>query len=624
MEHMGLLEDLKHKIIIGDGAMGTLLYSQGVDYCYEELNITNEEMVRHVHEQYIKAGANFIQTNTYAANEIKLAKYGLENKVNQLNEAAVKIAKQATRNKDVYVAGTIGGIRGVQKQNISMDDIVKSLQQQVVTLLETDSIDCLLLETYYDFEEIQQSVSFIRSMTDIPIIAQVSLGDVGVLHGGIKVADAFHTLQNLGASIVGLNCRMGPYHMLRSFEEVPLQDGMMLSAFPNASLPDYRDGRFFYQSNPAYFGESAEKFRKEGVRLLGGCCGTTPEHIAAMAEAIAHLQPVTTKELKSKTTNRMEIKGPEQKQRLADLVTKRTSVIVELDPPKQLSIEKFMVGAKKLSDAGIDAITLADNSLASPRIDNMALGSLIKQQVGTKPLVHITCRDRNLIGLQSHLMGLHTLGINEVLAITGDPTKVGDFPGASSVYDLTSFDLIRLIKQLNEGVSFSGKSLGQKASFSVAAAFNPNVRHIEKAVQRLEKKIQCGADYFMSQPVYSEQQLIDIHEATKHISKPIYIGIMPLTGTRNAEFLHNEVPGIKLTDEIRAVMARCGEDREAAQQEGIAIAKSLIDTAFDLFNGIYLITPFLRYEMTVELAQYIHNKVQLQQLLKQESLAEER
>ncbi|KLR75410.1 homocysteine methyltransferase, partial [Geobacillus sp. T6] len=293
---------------------------------------------------------------------------------------------------------------------------------------------------------------------------------------------------------------------------------------------------------------------------------------------------------------------------LPELARTRRSVIVELDPPKQLGIDKFLAGAKALHDAGIDALTLADNSLATPRISNAAVATIIKERIGVRPLVHMTCRDRNLIGLQSHLMGLHTLGITDVLAITGDPSKIGDFPGATSVYDLSSFDLIRLISQFNEGLSYSGKSLGQKTNFSIGAAFNPNVRHLDKAVERMEKKIQCGAHYFLTQPVYSEEKIVQIYEATKHLDTPIYIGIMPLVSARNAEFLHHEVPGITLSDEIRARMAACGDDPVQAAREGIAIAKSLIDAAFDLFNGIYLITPFLRYDMTVELVRYIHEK----------------
>ncbi|WP_209122567.1 bifunctional homocysteine S-methyltransferase/methylenetetrahydrofolate reductase [Alkalihalobacillus sp. BA299] len=607
---MAFLNELKERILIGDGAIGTLLYSKGItESCFENVNISAEDKVFEVHQEYLQAGANVIQTNTYAANSIKLANYNLEQKVVELNRKGVEIAKKAVQGLDAYVLATVGGITGLQTKNVTTEEIDRSFEEQLDALLGGDP-DGLLFETFYNLEELKSVITLARRKTDKPIVAQVALGDIGVLYGGTPVNEALRTLIDLGANVVGLNCRMGPYHMIGSLENVPLYKDAYLSCYPNASLPDYEDGRYYYQSNPNYFGESALQFRDQGVRLLGGCCGTTPEHIRAMANALKGYEPITEKDIKKKPMviqvrkNRIENEKP-----IDQIANERTAVIVELDPPKQLHVNKFLDGAKALHEAGVDAVTLADNSLASPRVDNMALGALMQSQAGARPLVHLTCRDRNLIGLQSHLMGLHTLGMNQVLAITGDPTKVGDFPGASSVYDLTSFDLISLIKQLNEGISFSGKSLGQQANFTVGAAFNPNVRSLEKAVIRMEKKITAGADYFMTQPVYSEQQIIDVYEATRHINKPIYLGIMPLTSSRNAEFLHNEVPGIKLTDDIRKRMAACGDDKERAELEGLKIAKSLIDTAIKYFNGIYLITPFLRYEMTVTLTQYIHEQV---------------
>ena len=274
-----------------------------------------------------------------------------------------------------------------------------------------------------------------------------------------------------------------------------------------------------------------------------------------------------------------------------------------MDTPKHLDTKKFFEGAQALKDAGIDGLTIADNSLASPRVCNMTMASLVKKEIGLSSIVHITCRDRNLIGLQSHLMGLHTLGIRDILAITGDPTKIGDFPGATSVFDVTSFELIKLIKQFNEGMSFSGKSLKQKTNFHVATAFNPNVRNVGRVVERLEKKIQYGADYVITQPIFSKEKLIEVSEATKHLQAPIYIGVMPLVSTRNAEFLHNEVPGIKLPDDIRKDMASLLRIiRKKQSKRACRYAKELIDTAMEHFNGIYLITPFIRYDLTVELS----------------------
>jgi homocysteine S-methyltransferase len=398
--------------------------------------------------------------------------------------------------------------------------------------------------------------------------------------------------------------------MLKTLEQIELPKQAYLSAYPNASLPTYTDGKFLYEGDADYFGKSARAFQKEGVRLLGGCCGTTPEHIRAFASELKNSAPVTEKVVKLKP-KKIIVENHSIKrdfQPLEEIVKERPSVIVELDTPRKLDTSKFFEGAKALKEAGIDAVTMADNSLAQVRISNESLGYLVKTELGMRPLIHIACRDRNIIGLQSHLMGLHTLGIHDVLAITGDPARVGDFPGASSVYDVSSFELIQMMKQLNEGLSFSGKDLGQKTAFSIAGAFNPNVRSVEKAVKRLEKKIQYGADYFISQPVFSEDKLIEVYEQTKHLDAPIYIGLMPLISSRNAEFLHNEVPGIKISQSIRDRMAALNDNPLQAAREGIEITKSLIDAALDLFNGIYLITPFLRYELTTELAIYARKR----------------
>ncbi|MDG0030802.1 bifunctional homocysteine S-methyltransferase/methylenetetrahydrofolate reductase [Priestia sp. Y58] len=603
---MGLLEDLKSKILIGDGATGTLLYSHGIDSCFEELNITKPEEVSRIHRAYVEAGANVIQTNTYAANYQKLARYGLEDSVKDINVAGVKLAKQAAKDQ-AYVVGTLGGIRSFQKNAISLEEVKRSIREQMFWLLN-EGVDGLLFETYYDFEELKTVLTLARKETDKPIITHVSLHDIGVLQDGRPLADALKELEALGADVVGLNCRLGPYHMIQSLEEVPLPDRAFLSAYPNASLPAYVEGKLEYETNEDYFVESARLFREQGVRLIGGCCGTTPAHVRAMSSALKDLPPITSKVVKMRPAVTVQEREQQDKPHMHEIVKKRRSVIVELDPPKQLGPTKFLEGAKALDKVGVDAITLADNSLASPRISNLAMATLMQQETKARPLIHITCRDRNLIGLQSHLMGLHTLGMNQVLAITGDPSKVGDFPGATSVYDLSSFDLISLIAQFNEGLSYSGKPLGQKTNFSIAAAFNPNVRHLDRAVQRLEKKIDCGAHYFITQPLYSTKQIEEVYEATKHLTTPVYIGIMPLTSARNARFIHHEVPGIKLSEDILERMDATGNDRLRGEVEGLAIAKNLIDTAYELFDGIYLITPFMRYEMTEILTRYIHDK----------------
>jgi homocysteine S-methyltransferase len=601
---MRLLDRLKDNVLVADGAMGTLLYSYGIDFSYEELNVEKPDIIEKIHHEYIDAGADVIQTNTYGANSLKLARYGLEHRVKEFNEAAIQIAKRAAAPGNQYVLGTIGGLRGIRKSDASLSEVLKLVHEQADALLSGDP-DGLLLETYYDFEELSAVVTGLRKLTDVPLIAQVAMDEPGILQNGMNLNDALQQLESLGADIVGINCRLGPFHTIQAFEKVTIPEQAFLSAAPNASLLDVEDGRIVYASEADYFGRAATFLREEGVRLIGGCCGTTPKHIAAAKKQLAGLPPVTEKTVTPQKPIIIREAEPAKHEPLHIKAKTERTVIVELDTPRHLETELYFEGANKLYAAGVDAVTMADNSLASPRISNMAMGSILKHEHHVRPLVHLTCRDHNLIGLQSHLMGLDALGIHDILAVTGDPTKVGDFPGATSVYDVSSLELLQLIKQLNEGISFSGKPLRKKAKFSVAAAFNPNVRVLDRAVQRLEKKIECGADYFITQPVYTKEKIVDIYEATKHLDTPIFIGIMPLTNIRNAEFLHHEVPGIKLSEEVLERMAACGDDREKATIEGINIAKELIDTAAELFNGIYIITPFLRYDMSLELINHI-------------------
>lgn len=601
---MKLLERLQHEVLTADGAIGTVLYSYGLEYCHEEMNIQRPELIEKIHSEYIAAGADVIQTNSYGANAIKLARYGLEHDVLKLNTAAIAIAKKAAAQGGQYVLATIGGIRGIRQLDVTLEEILAAVKQQAQALLAGNP-DGVLLETYYDFEELTATVQLIRSLTDLPIIAQVSMHEPGVLQNGLALNDAFTQLEALGADIVGVNCRLGPHHTIQAFETVELPQQAFMSAYPNASLLDIEEGRVVYESEIDYYAKAAVELRNQGVRLIGGCCGTTPKHIQAVKKALRGLAPVTQKHAKAQPIIELRDAEPREQQPLHEKAKTERSIIVELDTPRHLEIDGFLDGSQQLYDAGADVVMMADNSLASPRISNIAMGALLKEQ-GIRPLTHLTCRDRNLIGLQSHLMGLNALGIHDILAVTGDPTKVGDFPGATSVYDVSSMELISLIKQLNEGISFSGKPLRKKANFSVAAAFNPNVRVLDRAVARLEKKIEHGADYFISQPVYTTEKIVEIYEATKHLDTPIYIGIMPVTSHKSAQFLHHEVPGIKLSEDALTRMEACGDDKDKATAEGIAIAKELVEVAAQYFNGIYLITPFLRYDMTLELMNYIH------------------
>ncbi|MBN6186839.1 bifunctional homocysteine S-methyltransferase/methylenetetrahydrofolate reductase [Aneurinibacillus sp. BA2021] len=602
---------LDDHLLIGDGAMATWLYQLGVPIgvCYEELNLSNPDLIRTVHRSYYEAGARFIQTNTYGANRETLSRHGLQDSVGRINRAAVQVARNAV-GADAYVVGGIGSINGGRVRNTGeISTYGEQYEEQASALLE-GGVDAILLETFLDVDELLLALDVIRPLTDLPIITQLATIEVGRTRDGHTLTRAFDALTKAGADVVGLNCRMGPAEILRSVENAVVPADTPLSVFPNAGRLAMSDGEYSYASVPQYFGESALRFRAQGARLIGGCCGTTPEHIRMMAQVLAEreplprVNPIRAVEEEEETAP-IRVVSPPRPAGIVDTVKQRHTVIVELDPPRDLDTDKFLKGTEALRNAGADAITLADNSLATTRMSNMALGSLMKMKFGAEPLLHIACRDRNLIGQQSHLMGLHALGINQVLVITGDPARFGDLPGSSSVFDVSSFDLIRMIKQLNAGYSFSGKPLKQQANFVVGAAFNPHVRQFDAALRRLEKKVEAGADYIMTQPVYDIEMIERIHEGTKHLAIPIFIGVMPLTGSRNAEFLHNEVPGIRLSDEARARM-RMFESGPEARTEGVAIARELVDAAMEYFNGIYLITPFFYYEMTAELTRHIH------------------
>lgn len=612
---------------VGDGAMATYLYQLGlpVGVSFEEFNLLKPDIIADVHRRYAAAGAEIIETNTYSAQHNKLSRYGLEKKTEEINAAGVAIARKAA-GQNVYVVGSMGAVRGGAGKNVRTAIVKRDFEEQIGVLLAS-GVDGLLLETFFDLEELSLALGIIRKKSDISVICQFAVEDPERTHDGIPLAEAFRRLKGEGADVIGFNCRSGPNGILRAIETIPRDIGIPLSVFPNAGIPDYVDGKVTYSASPEYFASSAIKFADAGARLIGGCCGTTPEHISAIAQAIKGYSPLVHHAVSTESPPMQRIEVIEARDikiptatsvavnhvppyhdepSIVDLVKERHTVIVELDPPRDLDITKFMAGAQALKDAKADALTMADNSLAVTRMSNMALSALLKERVGIRPLVHIACRDRNLIGTQSHMMGFDALGIDHVLAVTGDPAKFGDLPGSSSVYDLTSFEIIRMIKQLNEGIAFSGKPLKQKAKFIIGAAFNPNVKHLDKAVQRLERKISSGADYIMTQPVYDPALIERIAEMTKHLTIPIFLGIFPLASGRNAEYLHNEVPGIQLSDSVR--MRMNGLEGAAGRAEGVKIAEELLDVAMAHFNGIYLMTPFLAYEMTVALTKYVNER----------------
>lgn len=596
------LNQLQNNILVADGAIGTILYSEGLDTCPEAYNLTHPDKVERIHRSYIEAGADVIQTNTYGANFEKLKPFGLEHKVKEIHKAAVKIAKRAA-TKNTFILGTVGGFRGIKQDDISLSTIQYHTENQIDTLIE-EGVDALLFETYYDLDELKRIVTWTKRNYDIPVVAQLTASNTTYLVDGTEINDALAQLVTCGADVVGLNCHHGPHHMEKSFSHIALPDNAYISCYPNASLLDIENSEFKYNDNAQYFGAVAEKLIEQGVRLIGGCCGTTPQHIHYIKSSVSHLSPVNHKKVIPIHKKSNQRRTDSIKQSLTSKVKQGPTVIVELDTPKHLDTDLFFENIGKLDAAHIDAVTLADNSLATVRISNIAAASLIKQRYDIEPLVHITCRDRNLIGLQSHLLGLSLIGVNEILAITGDPSKVGHLPGSTNVYDVNSKGLTELALRFNQGINTDGDALKKHTNFNIAGAFDPNVRKLDGAVKRLEKKIASGMSYFITQPVYSKEKIIQVYEATKHLNIPIFIGIMPIASYNNALFLHNEVPGIKMSESVLNQFKAVKDDKEKTKELSLRLSKDLIDTVHQYLNGLYIITPFQRVDYSLELAAY--------------------
>ena len=598
------LQYIEENLLVADGAMGTMIYKHGIplSQSFDKLNLTRPDLIRKIHREYIEAGAKAIETNSFTSNHHRLSRFGLEKNVTDINHAAVELAKEEADGK-AYVLASVGPLRDHTGEELEIRIAQDFYAEQISALVEKEP-DALILETFTFVVDLEIALEQALQLTKLPIIAQVVADEDGYTSDGLHITAAYKRLRQNGAAVVGINCAKGPNGILRALHEVPLEENMLISASPNAGLPAFVDGRYIYLSTPEYFAESALKLHEEGVRIIGGCCGTTPDHIRAIAEALKDKKPVTEKQIEIRKPPELPQVQEIEEPNFLKKVKKRLAIIVELDPPRELAYDKIITGARELKRVGIDALTMADNSLGVTRMSNVALADIVQRKVDIPIIIHLACRDRNLVGMQSELMGLNALGMHSVLALTGDPAKFGDQPGATSVFDLNSFSLTEMIKRLNKGIAFSGKTLKQGTSFTVGVAFNPNVSRIETQVRRLRRKLEKGADFVMTQPIFDPQQARKIHEALEEFNIPVFIGIMPLVSSRNADFLHNEVPGIDVPETTRKRLV--GLQGEKARKEGVKIAAEILEQVLEYFNGIYLITPFMRYEMCVELVEICH------------------
>lgn len=603
---MDLLGELQRRLVCGDGAMGTMLLDEGVplERCLEELCLSEPERVSRVHEAYVAVGAEVIETNTFGANRVRLDRFGFGDQTGEINACAARLALKAASAKEVCVAGSVGplGITADDAQTRGIDRAA-IFREQIGGLLDGGA-QAIFLETFLDYEEIEIALKAKMGLSKVPTICSFASEQGGRLPSGLTLVEAFRKLTALGADVVGVNCLNGPQAMVHLLERLPLE--FLLSAYPNAGYPQYHDGRFIYYTSPGYFSMMAREMAGQGARLIGGCCGTTPRTIAAIASALAELKPVRSKAVQVRAEPMqppLAKKVESAEESLLDRIASGHRVIIcELDPPKTLALDRYFAGAQALVKAGCDAITLADNSLAILRVSNLAIGAMLKERFGITPLLHMSCRDRNVLGLQSELLGMAALGMRHVLPLTGDPARVGDHPGAASVFDVNSVQLIAITRRMNEGFNHAGKSINAATRFVIGCTFNPNSRNLDAQISRLERKVAAGAQYVMTQPVFDRHVLDAMIARTQGLGVPIFTGVWPLLSGRQAEFLHNEVPGILVPDEVRSRMA--GTEGEEGAARGLEIAREISRAALERFPGVYLITPFLRYSATVELAAF--------------------
>ncbi len=609
------LDRLRESVLLCDGAMGTMLYARGVfiNRCFDELNLSSAPLVEEVHREYLKAGADIIETNTFGANRCKLVRHGLEDKVTEINRGAVDIARRAIAKtgRDALVAGSVGPLGNPLQ---SLDPLtpadLRAIYAEQMRSLVDGGVDLLILETIARREEMEAAIRTAREVApDIAIVAQMSFNEDGRTVRGDEAGDLAAWMYGLGADVVGANCAIGPKPMLECLETMSRQSHLMLAAQPNAGTPQWFEGRYIYFSSPEYMAEYARRFILTcGVRLVGGCCGTTPDHIRAMSAAVRALHPTPPDLIVSAGEGGPPPAEPvpfAARSRFArKLASGGFAVSVELSPPRGTATAKVVEGARLLHAAGVDAVNIPDGPRASARVAPMALGVLLSRDVGIDVLLHYCCRDRNLLGMQSDLLGAHLLGLRNLIIITGDPPKLGDYPNATAVYDVDSIGLTRIVHRLNQGLDLVGKALGPPTSFVLGVGVNPASPNLDEEIRRFRLKIEAGAECAFTQPVFDIDRLHEFLDRTADLEVPLLVGILPLTSYRNAEFYHNEVPGMNIPDAIRDRMRRAGNGEEA-REAGVEIARQALAEArrSPRIRGAYVMPPLGRYELALRVLQ---------------------
>ncbi len=605
-----LLHRLKHgPVIIADGGMGTQLYHRGapLDAVFEYLNLIDAELVSQVHNDYVEAGAEMVETNTFGANGLRLSNFGLEGKCRQINLAGAELARKAA-GESRWVAGSVGPVVKPRGTNTELTEAeLESMFSEQMEALAEGGVDCFLLETFGNVSDLQLALDVAHKI-GLPAIAQLAFNEGGFSSDGLSVETAATQLAEHSPAAIGANCGAGPRELLQVLKRLAAATTLPITAFPNSGFPEYVNGRHLYLATPDYFATLGQEMVASGINLIGGCCGTSPEHVQALTGQLAGKRPGPRPPQVAQPIS--VVPSPPASKRPHHFLAnwgQRPIITVELDPPKGLDITTTLDRARVLTRAGVDAINLAENPLARIRMGNLALASRIQEETATEVIVHITGRDRNLIGLHSDLMGAHLLGIRTILAVTGDPVAVSGETGASSVFDVNSIGLLKLLDALNQGQTTYGSDLKGRTSFLLGAAFNPNVADLSGQLRKLAKKVAAGAEFIQTQPVYDIAIMERLIEETAALRIPVLVGIMPLVSERNAEFLHNEVPGISLPDSVRARMR--GKSGAEGIEEGMTIARELIDIGRRSgLGGYYLIPPFGKVELAVALIEMIRQE----------------
>jgi homocysteine S-methyltransferase len=590
--------------------MGTRLYDLGVflNRCFDELNVSNAALVEAVHRSYVAAGADVIETNTFGANRLKLDRHGLGDQVHTINQEGAAVARRAAG--DAFVAGAIGplGVRIEPWGPTSVDEAVGIFAEQAAALAE-GGVDLYSVETFYDLAEIEAAVRGIRRVSDRPIIAQMTLEDDGSSLEGVAPEVFGPRLAALPVQAVGVNCSVGPAAMLEAVERMARVVALPISAQPNAGKPRAVDNRNLYLCSPEYMAVYAKRFIEAGVRIVGGCCGTTPDHIKAIRGAVRAAAPArrATIALSPPAPTALKVTPVPvgDRSRLSRAVAERKFVVsVEMLPPRGHDLAKTLAGAKMLHDAGVDAINIPDGPRASARMSPMAMAVRLEREIGIETIIHYCCRDRNLLGMQSDLLGAHTLGLRNVLIITGDPPKLGDYPDATAVFDVDSIGLTNMATRLNHGLDVGGNAIGEPTAFYVGCGVNPGSPDLDREIARFEWKVDAGAQFCVTQPVFDVEALIRFLERVRGVRIPVIAGVWPLASYRNAEFMNNEVPGVCVPDSILERMRRA-DTKDRARIEGVAIAREALQALLPHVQGAQISAPFGRYQTALEVAEAI-------------------